>query len=72
MLYLNMQRKIENVKGWGRQLSQPSVLKNLRLLRILVIADVTYYNESGFKQVTEDHSFVNELVRTGQISKGRR
>lgn len=27
------------------------------------------YNESGFKQVTDDHSLVNELVRTGQISK---
>ncbi|MBT2603401.1 Stp1/IreP family PP2C-type Ser/Thr phosphatase [Peribacillus frigoritolerans] len=27
------------------------------------------YNESGFKQVTEDHSLVNELVRSGQISK---
>lgn len=26
-------------------------------------------NESGFSQVTEDHSLVNELVRTGQISK---
>lgn len=26
-------------------------------------------NESGFKQVTEDHSLVNELVRSGQISK---
>jgi PPM family protein phosphatase len=26
-------------------------------------------NESGFKQVTEDHSLVNELVRFGQISK---
>ena len=26
-------------------------------------------NESGFKQVTEDHSLVNELVRTGQITK---
>ncbi|AZU61474.1 Stp1/IreP family PP2C-type Ser/Thr phosphatase [Neobacillus mesonae] len=26
-------------------------------------------NESGFKQITEDHSLVNELVRTGQISK---
>lgn len=25
-------------------------------------------NEDGFKQVTEDHSLVNELVRTGQIS----
>lgn len=27
------------------------------------------FNESGFKQVTEDHSLVNELVRFGQISK---
>jgi serine/threonine protein phosphatase PrpC len=26
-------------------------------------------NNSGYKQVTNDHSLVNELVRTGQISK---
>ncbi|NRD78828.1 Stp1/IreP family PP2C-type Ser/Thr phosphatase [Bacillus sp. BRMEA1] len=26
-------------------------------------------NESGFSQITEDHSLVNELVRTGQITK---
>ncbi|MEH7415446.1 Stp1/IreP family PP2C-type Ser/Thr phosphatase [Neobacillus drentensis] len=26
-------------------------------------------NESGYKQITEDHSLVNELVRSGQISK---
>lgn len=26
-------------------------------------------NEDGFRQLTEDHSLVNELVRTGQISK---
>ncbi|MDQ0217126.1 Stp1/IreP family PP2C-type Ser/Thr phosphatase [Peribacillus cavernae] len=26
-------------------------------------------NESGFKQVTEDHSLVNELVRSGQITR---
>lgn len=26
------------------------------------------HNENGFKQITEDHSLVNELVRTGQIS----
>ncbi|WP_164669054.1 Stp1/IreP family PP2C-type Ser/Thr phosphatase [Virgibacillus doumboii] len=26
-------------------------------------------NENGFKQITEDHSLVNELVRSGQISK---
>lgn len=27
------------------------------------------FNHSGFTQLTEDHTFVNELVRTGQISK---
>lgn len=26
-------------------------------------------NDQGFKQITEDHSLVNELVRSGQISK---
>ncbi|WP_075980973.1 Stp1/IreP family PP2C-type Ser/Thr phosphatase [Bacillus massilinigeriensis] len=26
-------------------------------------------NETGFQQLTEDHSLVNELVRTGQITK---
>ncbi|MBU8877778.1 Stp1/IreP family PP2C-type Ser/Thr phosphatase [Bacillus sp. FJAT-29790] len=26
-------------------------------------------NETGFQQLTEDHSLVNELVRSGQISK---
>lgn len=27
------------------------------------------YNESGFQQITEDHSLVNELVRSGQLAK---
>lgn len=27
------------------------------------------YNDNGFTQVTEDHSLVNELMRSGQISK---
>lgn len=27
------------------------------------------YNENGFSQMTEDHSLVNELIRSGQISK---
>lgn len=27
------------------------------------------YNENGFNQVTEDHSLVNELLRSGQISE---
>lgn len=27
------------------------------------------FNQHGFQQITEDHSLVNELVKTGQISK---
>lgn len=27
------------------------------------------FNEHGFKQITEDHSLVNELIRAGQLSK---
>lgn len=27
------------------------------------------YNENGLKQITEDHSLVNELIRSGQITK---
>src|SRR5690554_3702703 len=40
-------------------------------LTIAHIGDSRCYlqNENGFKQITEDHSLVNELVRTGQISK---
>jgi PPM family protein phosphatase len=42
-----------------------------RFVTIANIGDSRCYllNESGFKQVTEDHSLVNELVRSGQISK---
>ena len=42
-----------------------------RTVTIVNVGDSRCYlfNEDGFKQVTEDHSLVNELVRSGQISK---
>jgi serine/threonine protein phosphatase PrpC len=42
-----------------------------RFTTISNIGDSRCYilNEMGFKQITEDHSLVNELVRHGQISK---
>ncbi|MFB6466591.1 Stp1/IreP family PP2C-type Ser/Thr phosphatase [Cytobacillus sp. Hz8] len=42
-----------------------------RFTTIANIGDSRGYilNETGFQQLTEDHSLVNELVRTGQISK---
>lgn len=42
-----------------------------RFATVVNIGDSRCYiiNESGFKQLTEDHSLVNELVRSGQISR---
>ncbi|MBX9972352.1 Stp1/IreP family PP2C-type Ser/Thr phosphatase [Cytobacillus firmus] len=42
-----------------------------RFATIANIGDSRCYilNESGFQQLTEDHSLVNELVRSGQITK---
>lgn len=42
-----------------------------RFATIVNIGDSRCYmlNESGFSQLTEDHSLVNELVKSGQISK---
>ncbi|MGJ7910634.1 Stp1/IreP family PP2C-type Ser/Thr phosphatase [Neobacillus sp. LXY-1] len=48
-----------------------AALSTNRFVTMANIGDSRGYllNESGFKQVTEDHSYVNELVRSGQISK---
>ena len=64
-----MHKIMWNVKEWGRRLSLLSLLKRFQPLLILVTAAVIFLNEAGFSQITEDHSLVNELVRTGQISK---
>lgn len=48
-----------------------AVICTNRFISIANIGDSRCYlsNELGFKQLTEDHSLVNELVRSGQISK---
>ncbi len=48
-----------------------AVICTNRFVSIANIGDSRCYlsNELGFKQLTEDHSLVNELVRSGQISK---
>ena len=48
---------------------QPLQTNILQQLLILETADVIFLNDAGLKQLTEDHSLVNELVRSGQISK---
>ncbi len=42
-----------------------------RFVSIVNVGDSRCYilNENGFQQLTDDHSLVNELVRSGQISK---
>lgn len=47
------------------------VICTKEFITIAHIGDSRCYilNDHGFKQLTEDHSLVNELVRTGQITK---
>jgi protein phosphatase len=48
-----------------------AVIASENLTTIAHVGDSRCYilNDSGFKQLTEDHTLVNELVRTGQITK---
>lgn len=48
-----------------------AAISNANFATVANIGDSRCYllNESGFKQVTEDHSLVNELVRHGQITR---
>lgn len=48
-----------------------AVIVTNRFATVAHVGDSRAYllNHSGFTQLTEDHTFVNELVRTGQISK---
>lgn len=59
----------EECKGMGTTLV--AVICTDTFCTIGHIGDSRCYilNENGFSQLTEDHSLVNELVRSGQISK---
>ena len=59
----------EECKGMGTTIV--AALCTERFTTIANIGDSRcyIYNETGFRQITEDHTLVNELVRTGQISK---
>ena len=61
----------ENSECQGMGTTIVAVICTEKFATIANIGDSRCYlfNESGFKQVTEDHSLVNELVRTGQITK---
>lgn len=64
------QHAIENEECQGMGTTIVASIGTDEFVSVAHIGDSRCYlaNEHGFKQVTEDHSLVNELVRTGQIS----
>ncbi|MFZ3576555.1 Stp1/IreP family PP2C-type Ser/Thr phosphatase [Virgibacillus sp. DJP39] len=60
--------KEESCKGMGTTVV--TVIHTQDFVTVAHIGDSRCYlkNEAGFSQITEDHSLVNELVRSGQIS----
>jgi len=67
-IYLHAQSNIE-CEGMGTTIVIAIYIKEF--LTVAHIGDSRCYllNEVGFKQITEDHSLVNALVHSGQISK---
>lgn len=61
----------KNVECDGMGTTIVAAIVTDRFATVANIGDSRGYllNETGFKQITEDHSLVNELVRSGQITK---
>ncbi|WP_042356291.1 Stp1/IreP family PP2C-type Ser/Thr phosphatase [Bacillus rubiinfantis] len=55
--------------GMGTTIVAAIITENFATLANIGDSRGYILNESGFNQLTEDHSLVNELVRSGQISK---
>ena len=62
-------RSNEECEGMGTTIE--AVIATDNFTSIAHVGDSRCYilNDTGFQQLTEDHTWVNELVRTGQISK---
>ncbi|MBP2240082.1 protein phosphatase [Cytobacillus eiseniae] len=62
-------KNVSECKGMGTTVV--AAICTDRFVSVANIGDSRCYifNENGFQQLTDDHSLVNELVRTGQISK---
>ncbi|MFE8695230.1 Stp1/IreP family PP2C-type Ser/Thr phosphatase [Cytobacillus sp. FJAT-53684] len=62
-------KKVSECEGMGTTVV--AAICTDRFASIANIGDSRCYilNENGFQQLTDDHSLVSELVRTGQISK---
>jgi PPM family protein phosphatase len=68
LLFEHSQANLE-CEGMGTTIE--AVIATDRFTTIAHVGDSRCYilNDSGFQQLTEDHTLVNELVRTGQITR---
>lgn len=68
LLYEHAENHIE-CQGMGTTLVAALCTERFSTIANIGDSRCYIYNENGFKQITEDHSLVNELVRTGQITR---
>lgn len=68
LLFEHAQNNLE-CEGMGTTIVAAVCMDGFATVAHIGDSRVYLLNESGFKQITEDHSLVNELVRSGQITK---
>jgi protein phosphatase len=68
---LLLEHSLNNSECEGMGTTIEAVIVTNQFTTIAHVGDSRCYilNDTGFHQLTEDHTLVNELVRTGQISK---
>lgn len=59
----------EELKGMGATLVAACVGEDFVTIAHIGDSRCYVFNDDGFKQITEDHSLVNALVKTGEISQ---
>ena len=64
-----MQMKMKTIKGWERHLKQLLFMDVPVLFPILETAVYMQSMDNGVRQVTRDHSYVNVLLDSGEITE---
>jgi PPM family protein phosphatase len=64
---LAVQNEQPNLKGMGTTFTVAVFLNNELLVGHIGDSQAYIFNESGYYQITEDHSLVTELVKNGEI-----
>lgn len=60
--------QFKGLEGMGTTLVSASILGNKALISNIGDSRAYHFKQGFFQQVTEDHSFVNELMKRGEIS----